>query len=59
MTMDLYGHLIDQNLWSAAARLGDISGRPLAVVSISPTDVTRQAPLARGDGLSRLSESNR
>jgi integrase len=26
MTMDLYGHLIDQNLWSAAARLGDISG---------------------------------
>ena len=26
MTMDLYGHLIDQNLWAAAARLGDISG---------------------------------
>jgi integrase len=26
VTMDLYGHLIDQNLWSAAARLGDISG---------------------------------
>jgi integrase len=26
MTMDLYGHLIDQNLWDAAARLGDISG---------------------------------
>lgn len=23
MTMDLYGHLIDQNLWAAAARLGD------------------------------------
>jgi hypothetical protein len=26
MTMDLYGHLIDQNLWSAAARLRNISG---------------------------------
>jgi integrase len=26
MTMDLYGHLIDRNLWDAAARLGDISG---------------------------------
>jgi integrase len=26
MTLDLYGHLIDQNLWAAAARLGDISG---------------------------------
>lgn len=22
MTMDLYGHLIDQNLWDAAAKLG-------------------------------------
>ena len=26
MTMDLYGHLIDQNLWDAAARLGDTWG---------------------------------
>src|SRR5829696_8348162 len=26
MTMDLYGHLIDRNLWAAAARLGDTSG---------------------------------
>jgi hypothetical protein len=24
--MNLYGHLIDRNLWDAAARLGDISG---------------------------------
>ena len=23
MTMDLYGHLIDRNLWEAAARVGD------------------------------------
>jgi hypothetical protein len=22
MTMDLYGHLIDQNLWDAAAKFG-------------------------------------
>jgi hypothetical protein len=26
MTMDLYGHLIDANLWTAAARIGSISG---------------------------------
>ncbi|WP_269457598.1 tyrosine-type recombinase/integrase [Auraticoccus monumenti] len=26
MTMDLYGHLIDRNLWEAAARLGDTAG---------------------------------
>ena len=26
MTMDLYGHLIDQNLWDAAKRVGDTTG---------------------------------
>jgi hypothetical protein len=26
MTMDLYGHLIDQNLWDAAKRVGEASG---------------------------------
>lgn len=26
MTMDLYGHLVDTNLWAAAAKLGGISG---------------------------------
>jgi integrase len=26
MTMDLYGHLIDENLWDAAKRLGGLSG---------------------------------
>ena len=26
MTMDLYGHLIDHNLWSAAKRVGGILG---------------------------------
>jgi Phage integrase family len=54
-TMDLYGHHTDQNLWRP---LPD-SGYALAVVSIPPMGVTRQAPLATGDGWSRLSESNR
>ena len=26
MTMDLYGHLVDGNLWQAARLIGDISG---------------------------------
>jgi hypothetical protein len=26
MTMDLYGHLIDRNLWDAADRLGGTTG---------------------------------
>ena len=26
MTMDLYGHLVDGNLWQAARIVGDISG---------------------------------
>ncbi len=26
MTMDLYGHLIDQNLWDAAAKIGGTTG---------------------------------
>jgi integrase len=26
MTMDLYGHMIDANLWQAAQLIGDISG---------------------------------
>ena len=26
MTMDLYGHLIDQNLWAAAAKFGGSTG---------------------------------
>jgi len=26
MTMDLYGHMIDTNLWQAARLVGDISG---------------------------------
>jgi hypothetical protein len=26
MTMDLYGHMIDRNLWDAAQRLGGTTG---------------------------------
>jgi len=33
MTMDLYGHLIDDNLWTAAKRLGDSTGTGTDVVS--------------------------
>jgi integrase len=28
MTMDLYGHMVDANLWQAARQVGDISGTP-------------------------------
>ncbi len=28
MTMDLYGHLIDRNLWDAAERIGGTAGAP-------------------------------
>jgi hypothetical protein len=31
MTMDLYGHLIDQNLWGAAAKFGGTTGAPKAL----------------------------
>ncbi len=27
--MDLYGHLIDRNLWDAAARIGGTTGAPV------------------------------
>ena len=36
MTMDLYGHLIDRNLWEAARRFGDTIGtRP---ANLAPED---------------------
>ena len=47
MTMDLYGHLIDQNLWSAAA-LGDISGTRTGSGGHSSDE--RDAPDAAGWG---------
>jgi len=64
MTMDLYGHMIDANLWQAAQLVGDISG-----TSSPPMPSIRNAhrigveyEKALGAGLSResrLSESNR
>ncbi len=43
MTMDLYGHLVADNLWTAAAKVGDISGT-------SPrTPITRLALGHAGD----------
>jgi hypothetical protein len=30
MTMDLYGHLIDRNLWEAAQKVGGITGASTA-----------------------------
>ena len=62
MTMDLYGHLVDANLWQAARLVGDISG------TSEPSEMarTRSRPepglkclVAAGCGWSRLSESNR
>jgi hypothetical protein len=32
MTMDLYGHMIDDNLWTAAKKLGDSTGTESAAV---------------------------
>lgn len=49
MTMDLYGHLVDQNLWDAAKRVtegtGGISG------ASSPTDDDVQEPSGEADGV--------
>ena len=60
MTMDLYGHVIDQNLWDAAKKLGGTTGAPKAI------EAGNEEPPGRGDwvltwgcGWSRLSESNR
>ncbi len=41
MTMDLYGHMIDRNLWDAAQRLGGTTGHgrmrdgPMKVVALA------------------------
>jgi hypothetical protein len=47
--MDLYGHLIDQNSWSAAARLGDISDEAVAwgafQLAVCPEMVFTDLPL--------------
>ena len=45
MTMDLYGHLIDQNLWDAAAKVGGISE---AFEAIDDSEESRLAGPAAG-----------
>jgi hypothetical protein len=60
MTMDLYGHLIDQNLWDAARKIGGTTGarRELEAGMKEPPG-RGNWPLTWGFGWSRLSESNR
>jgi integrase len=43
MTMDLYGHLVDDNLWQAARLVGDISGT-LGPLDAAIEDADDQAP---------------
>jgi hypothetical protein len=43
MTMDLYGHLLDANLWVAAERIGDISGTSSGVAATQHGDPESQA----------------
>ena len=60
MTMDLYGHLFDHNLWDAAEKVGGTTGapRPLGAGNAeAPAEET--GPLTWGFERSRLSESNR
>ena len=45
MTMDLYGHLIDQNLWDAAERVGGTTGAP------EPTSAEDDETPGEEDGL--------
>ena len=46
MTMDLYGHLVDGNLWQAARMVGGISG---AAESPEPHDQETEDPEADGN----------
>jgi integrase len=43
MTMDLYGHLIDRNLWEAAARVGEVPAESGAFGGTSGARTTAQA----------------
>jgi hypothetical protein len=43
MTMDLYGHMMDANLWQAARLIGDISGT-LEPSELDAEDEDDQAP---------------
>ncbi len=60
MTMDLYGHLIDQNLWDAAKRLGGTTGGTKRDREQQESPRRRSARgMTCDDERSRLSESNR
>jgi site-specific recombinase XerD len=41
MTMDLYGHLIDQNLWDAADRVGENTGGLSGASTESEAEMTK------------------
>ena len=43
MTMDLYGHMIDANLWQAAQLVGDTSGT-FEPLELEVEDEDDQAP---------------
>ena len=57
MTMDLYGHLIDQNLWDAAKRIDEVSrnggttgARAGNAASVTASSTTDKGPLTSGFG---------
>lgn len=50
MTMDLYGHLIDQNLWDAAKKVGYLSGTKKADEADSGTTEGAESPSETGEG---------
>ena len=50
MTMDLYGHLIDQNLWDAAKKVGYLSGTKKADEADSGTLEGAESPSETGEG---------
>lgn len=45
MTMDLYGHLIDQNLWDAAKKVGGITGASRKAREIGDVDASETESL--------------
>ncbi len=63
MTMDVYGHLVDHNLWEAAKRVTGATGDTTGTFSgtqMEVTEVADEGPACDlGCAMSRLSESNR
>jgi hypothetical protein len=59
MTKDLYGHMIDANLWQAAQLVGDISDPPEGAFELISAPGKVRKPLGAGlSRRSRLGESN-